>query len=359
MKRKAIIPLVLGLAIGLLAVKFGIDAIRRAQASNPVQKTITVVQAKVDINAYDEIRMDMVDVMETVENSLVPPNERIGEVQKAVGRVTGKAIPRGSPVLASMLAPEGTPPGLTGRIPAGFRACSVKIDEVTGVAYQLKPGDWVDVSVVMDVESGRRGKKEMLSEVILQRIQVAAIGYESTPDNEKSLTKVKPAKSATLLVQEQDVPKLHLASTRGRITLAMRGDEDTTVSKTPAKAYGSDLGSQDAVAALPPRPNPMAQLSTMLAQHEAAEPEPHSVMVFHGSGRGAQATAMEQITFAGPNSSKIVEMSIGGPSRAAATLRGGARAPQPSGLSAPANPNSNAVPVMPDSVIDDDEDFND
>jgi pilus assembly protein CpaB len=364
MKRKAIIPLVLGLAIGLLAVKFGVDAIRRAQASGQAQKTITVVQARIDINAYDEIRPDMVEATETVENSLVPANDRVSDLNQALKRVTAKFIPKGSPVLLSMLAPEGTAPGLSGRIPTGFRACSVKIDESTAVSYQIKPGDWVDVTVVMDVETGRKGKKETIAEVILQHVQVAAVGYESTPENEKSLTKVKPAKSATLLVKEEDVPKLHLATTRGKITLAMRGDKDTEVSGNSAIAYEGDIGPRVTDPAPPQlQPDLLKQLAMGLATRNfEPEPEPHPVMVFHGSAGGRQATAMEQITFESAKSAKIVEMSVGGPSRAASTIRGARpQAGQPVAVPMPTPIQTpEGFPFQPDGDLNiEDEEYND
>lgn len=340
MKRKAIIPLVLGLVIGLLAVKLAVDAIGRAQASGQSVKTISIVQAKIDINAYDEIRPDMIQTTETVENSLVPPAERFGNSEAVVGRVTGKYVAKGSPILASMLAPEGTPAGLTGRIPAGFRASSVKIDETTSVGYQIKPGDWVDVIVVMDIDTGVRGKKETIAEVILQRVQVAAIGFESAPETDKGLTKVKPAKSATLLVRDEDVPKLHLASTRGKVTLAMRGDTDTSLGKAGI-AYGSEIGgSTPTMPQAQPQPTQpstqviptgfLAAAPPAMPTKTVKPPMPHSVMVFHGSSGGGKPIAVEQIVFESPDSFKILEVTPGAPTRAAAAMRGIRPTAQPS-----------------------------
>ena len=154
MKRTAIIPLVLGLGIGLLAVKFGVDSIRKAQASIAARQSVTVVRAKQDIAAYEGIQKDMVETVETADSLFAPATERMDKVETAIGRVTSKPIPKNAPVLLSMLAPVGTRPGMVGRIPPGYRAVSVKIDEVSGVAYQVQPGDWVDVIVVMDVDTG-------------------------------------------------------------------------------------------------------------------------------------------------------------------------------------------------------------
>jgi len=324
MKRRAMVPLILGLVIGLVAVKFAVDSIRKAQASNQAKQTFSLVRAKLDIDAHAELRPEMLEMIETSDAQLAPANERIEKLELATGRVTAKAIPKSVPVLLSMLSPEGTRAGMVGRIPPGFRAVSVKIDEVSGVAYQLQPGDWVDVIVVMDIDTGTRGKKETMAEVILQHVQVAAIGYGTSSEAEAATSKVKPAKSATLLIPEEEVPKLHLAGTRGKITLAMRGEDDKTL-ETPTVAYGSDILSglrpvaPTPTSATPVEPSPAPVVTRRPAPVEP-EPLPHAVMVFHGTTAGKAGTAVERITFENAHSGKIVEMGLGGPTRASAVM---------------------------------------
>lgn len=325
MNRRAIIPLVVGLGIGLLAVKFAINTIRKAQASSESNKTVTVVRAKLDISAHEEIQKDMVETVETADSLFAPANERMDKVDMAIGRVAAKPIPKNAPVLLSMLAPEGTRAGMVGRIPQGYRAVSVKIDEVSGVAYQMQPGDWVDVIVVMDIDAGTKGKKETVAEVILQHIQVAAIGYGTNPEADASQSKMKPAKSATLLVPEEDVPKLHLAGTRGKITLAMRGEDDKS-QNSPAVAYGSEImkgGGGPEPAAPVEAAKPASTPPTVTKRlPPPPEPEPHSVIVFHGATMTGQATTMEQITFENAQSSRIMSMAQGAPTRASAMMTG-------------------------------------
>jgi Flp pilus assembly protein CpaB len=237
--------------------------------------------------------------------------------------VASKPIPKNTPVLLSMLAPPGTRPGMVGRIPPGFRAVSVKIDEVSGVAYQVQPGDWVDVIVVMDVETGARGKKETIAEVILQHVQVAAIGQGTGEAEPAKGAQMKPAKSATLLVPEIEVPKLHLAGTRGKITLAMRGEDDKTPT-LPARAYGSEIMNATRTASAepaPPAPAPPPPPQVTRRVPAPPEPEPHPVLVFRGSMTN-QAKSVERITFESAHSARILEMSQGGPTRASAMMSG-------------------------------------
>jgi len=324
MKRKAIIPLMLGLVIGLVAVKALMSAIRKAQASTQATATMPTVVAKQDINAYEEIRQEMIEVIETSDTKLIPSIERLDSLEKVKGRVVGKSIPKGLPIFASMLTPEGTRPGMVGRIPTGFRAVSVKIDEVTGVSYQIKPGDWVDVTVVIDIETGSR-EKETMAEVILQRVQVVAIGQGATNEQEAaSGTKVKPAKSATLLVHEDDVPKLHLAGTRGKLTLALRGEDDEEISE-PATAYHNDYAAGPKFAKGLSMPEPIPAKSDTVkkpTRPRPAEPvaPPHTVTVYRPVKGAMPGTGIERITFENAYSSHIVDVTQGSPSRAAATM---------------------------------------
>jgi len=340
MKGKAIIPLALGLCIGLIAVKFGVDAVKRARGSVTAQETVKVVRAKVDIDAYAELKPEMLELIDAPSSSLIPANERFATIEELVskidekdnkpGRVTAKAIPQFSPVLAAMLAPPGTQAGMIGRIPEGFRAVSAKIDEVTGVAYQIKPGDWVDVIVVMDVQSDNRrnAKRQTIAEVILQNIQVAAIGQDANVQQAGGTAKVAAAKSATLLVAETDVPKLHLAATRGKITLAMRGKGDI-VSKEMSVVRDTDvfaaLKDDERVAELEAR---MAEMhaqqkaaGSKTAQAPVADPDtPHSIVVRKGSTLSGVAESVERITFENANSSNIIGVSEGAGRGAAASL---------------------------------------
>ena len=51
------------------------------------------------------------------------------------------------------------------------------------------------------------------------------------------------------------------------------------------------------------------------------EPEPHAVLVFHGSAVGDKPAALEWITFEDADSSKIIAVTKGLPTRASATMR--------------------------------------
>jgi pilus assembly protein CpaB len=153
--------------------------------------------------------------------SALAPKMIFSDPKELVGRVTTQTIPQGTPVVPTLLAPKGTPAGMTARIKDGYRAVAVKVDEVVGVAGWVKPGCRVDVVAVM---TGRRGSEsETISKVILQNVEVLAVGQDIGTSGE---TAAAVAKTVTLLVRPDAVTRLHLASTKGTVRLAMRNQSD-------------------------------------------------------------------------------------------------------------------------------------
>ncbi len=234
MRKVAIIPLMGGLVIGGLAIKLGLNSIQQAKASARVA-TVNVVVARDEIQATSEIDETMLQLVQTPVTPLLG-EDSFTDMSKLIGRVTEKTVPVGAVIREELLAPPGTPAGLMVRIPAGFRAVSVKINEFSGVAYQLRPGNFVDVIAVMQV--GRT--RETVSRIILQQIEVIAVGRALTESDKDGKGKV--AKSVTLLVRNSDVPKLHLAETNGKVTMAMRSPDDNLVADSGKSSESELLG---------------------------------------------------------------------------------------------------------------------
>ena len=304
MKGKALIPLALGAVVGLVAIKFLVDTVQRAQGESP--ETITTFVAKVDVPASIELSAEMLAQVETPKSPLVPEGA-FTKAEDLIGRVTSKSIPQGSVISPLSLAPPGTHPGLTERIEEGFRAVSLRIDDVTGVAGQIRPGDFVDVIVVMRVNRGR--KTATISRIILQKIKVIAVGQNLGSSAETS--SATPARSVTLLVRDVDVPKLHLAQTQGTITLAMRGADDRLI---PDTGYASTLDWQE-----PPQDpdtDPQSAVAGRLDQALAAAgpvetAKPFAVTVINGPLCRPGGTTVQRVTYENHSSMKVVAIETG------------------------------------------------
>lgn len=215
MKSRAIIPLVVGLAVGGIAIKVFVNVLRKAKASN-VSDTVEVVRAAADIAPTIEIGESMVTVV-AVPKPLLPDGV-FTDPKQVVGRVSSQMIPKGMPVVPSLLAPEGTPPGMVAMIQDGYRAVAIQVDEITGVGGFIKPGARVDVVMVV---SGQ-GRNSNISRVILQNVEVLAVGQKTETSGQGAAV----TRSVTVLVKPEEASKLHLASTKGKLRLAMRSQDD-------------------------------------------------------------------------------------------------------------------------------------
>lgn len=248
MKSRAIIPLVVGLGLGVVAVKMFFGVLKNAKGAN-TGETVELLCAATDIPPAVEVTEAML-VTKAVPKAFVP-KMAFYKKSEVVGRVTSMVVPGGSPIVASVLAPPGTPPGMAVRIPDGHRAVAVQIDEYAGVAGWLKPETRVDVIAMM--MGKRSGPSEAYSKVILQDVLVLAVGQDMgiKGDPNASVTK-----SVTLALKPVDVPKLHLAASKSgsKLRLAMRGQNDRDVSALPVTTDNDLLIGQSSAPSTAPSP---------------------------------------------------------------------------------------------------------
>jgi pilus assembly protein CpaB len=221
MKNRAIIPLVIGLGVGLVAVKLSVDVVQKARAAGGNDDMLSVVVAQQMIPMGVEIKPAMLSVARSSKS--LAPQGGFSDPEKLAGRVVRSPVLKGMPVIEEMLSAPGTPAGLSSLVPAGYRAVAVKVEEETSVAGFLKPGCRVDVVALLSVRGAKGGASQMISKVLLQDVTIGAVGQSLTGDAESSATL---SRSVTLLVKPEEVPVLHLAATQGKIRLAMRHYDD-------------------------------------------------------------------------------------------------------------------------------------
>ena len=122
------------------------------------------------------------------------------------------------------VAPVSTPvppAGLVPLIPQGFRAVSVRVNDVIGVAGFVLPGSHVDVIATAGEQ------KDVLSRVVLSDVTVLASGADHAVEHKHN--DPVTASVVTLALEPADTERLAIVADRGRITLTLRneGDHDT------------------------------------------------------------------------------------------------------------------------------------
>jgi pilus assembly protein CpaB len=212
------------------------------------------------------------------------PAGSFSKPEDLVGRGLIMPVMSNEPFLPSKLAAKEAGAGLPPVIPEGQRALSVRVNDVVGVAGYVLPGTRVDVVATMNPT---QNQTDMTSKVILTNVQVVAAGTKIEQDD-----KNKPIQVAvvTLLVNPDEAEKLTLASTEGKIQLALRNPLDKTAPPThgirPAPLMGSGPVRRVASA------NPSPRQPQAAAAPPAPAPAP-TVEIIRGDKRAQEVVAQE------------------------------------------------------------------
>src|SRR6185436_5421675 len=278
------------LVFGLLAAVTVSRYLSSAQAYGRDQNRVVV--AKVAIPIGTKIIPEQVMAVQFSKEST--PDGVFESVEKLVGRVAVVNIAPREPVTENRLAPVGTAGGLSSVIPEGYRAMTVKVDDVVGISGFIQPGTLVDVVVVITPEDQLSGKGP-ISKIVLQNIKVLANGQNiDKPDNQRDANSVK---AVTLQVTPEQAEKLALASTEGRLQLVMRNSIDQGDEETKGVNKRTLLGGDRAVPAPEPgslkseqpkqevRPRPVQRRASAEPEAKPAAPAPPraSVEVIEGT----------------------------------------------------------------------------
>ena len=198
--------------------------------------TRPVVVAAADLDVGAELRREDLRIIDWPANGV--PANAIGDPKDVIGRGIVLPVIENEPILPNKLSQVGGGGGLPPAIPPGLRAVSVRVNEVIGVAGYVLPGTHVDVvATVSPTGSGA----DMTSKVVLTNVQVLAAGTKIERDGSDK-NKPMPVSVVTLLVNPEEAERLTLASTEGKIQLALRNPLDTGAPVTPGIKPGMLLG---------------------------------------------------------------------------------------------------------------------
>lgn len=238
--KKLIIAALAAIAFGLIAAVSVYRYLASAQAYT--RNLSNVVVAKVEIPVGSRIIAEWLEVAQFPKN--VTPEGTFQKIDdKLLDRVVVTRISPREPLTESRLAPVGSAGGLSSVIPEGYRAMTVKVDDVVGVSGFIQPGTLVDVVTVISPPQGA-GQQDRISKIVLQNIKVLASGQNiDKPKNEKEAERVK---SVTLQVTPEQAEKLALASTEGQLQLVMRNSVDQGDEATPGANKSSLLSGERA-----------------------------------------------------------------------------------------------------------------
>jgi pilus assembly protein CpaB len=196
-------------------------------------RPVVVAVANLDLGA--SLRPEDVRTIDWPAESV--PAGAFEHVEDVVGRGLIQPVVQNEAILPNKLASKDAGAGLPPVIRPGYRALSVRVNDVIGVAGYVLPGTRVDVVATINPT---QQATDITSKVVLTNVEVLASGTKIERDTEQG--KPIAVSVVTLLVNPAEAEKLTLASTEGKIQLALRNPLDpaapTTTGIRPAALLG-------------------------------------------------------------------------------------------------------------------------
>jgi pilus assembly protein CpaB len=152
------------------------------------------------------------------------PKGVVFQPKDAVNRVVLFPMNSNEPLLISKLSGTTTVEGVSSTIEQGYRAVSVQITDVSGVAGLIQTNSRVDV---LFTRPGTMA--EATTSTILQNVKVLSTG-RLIPTGQTVDPRTPKSPVVTLVLKPEDAQKLELAKNQGRISLSLRNPLDTSES---------------------------------------------------------------------------------------------------------------------------------
>ena len=255
------IALVLALGAVFLAQRL-LTQQQAAVVAPPPVETISVVVAGAQIPALEKIQAGQVKVLQVPKSSLPfdasLPNGGLNfynDPAEVIGKLATQTLYPNEFIVRNRLRDSKSGSTLSNLLAPSMRAVSVRVDDVTGVAGFLVPGNRVDILV-----NQKALDSELLTtRLLLQNVKVIAVDQTAATDDDG-----KPIMAHTITVElrPQDASKLARAGAEGNIQMSLRNPKDDVL--LPESAFVAHderprpkpVTAPEQISALPPSPPP-------------------------------------------------------------------------------------------------------
>ncbi|QTO46132.1 Flp pilus assembly protein CpaB [Burkholderia latens] len=140
------------------------------------------------------------------------------------GALLRNGVAAGAPIRAENVIPAGAPDFLAAALQPGMRAISVPVDDVSGNAGLIQPGDFVDVVLTQQIGGSATTPGTFEAETVVRRARVLAVGSEFQRAKAPASAADAPvrARTVTLEVAPRTAQVVLVATRLGSLSLALR-----------------------------------------------------------------------------------------------------------------------------------------
>lgn len=156
-------------------------------------------------------------------------------------RTVIRAMEKDEALLEVKVTKPGADAGVSSRLATGMRAFAIRVDVSSGVSGFLRPGDRIDV-----YWTGRGidelGSGQAVTKLIKANVHIIAVDQIADVDR----TGPTIARTITVEVTPREVAALAQAQSSGRLSLALVGTQDNTVTSAVEVGQGDIIGEVNA-----------------------------------------------------------------------------------------------------------------
>lgn len=197
----------------------------------------SVLIARQDIPRGTKVTADMLESA-IVPRQFVQPRAATS-LDRIAGMITTAPISKGEQITMTKLTftPQAEGGGLASVTPIGKRAITISVNEISSVAWMVKPGDYVDVIANIPIPVRTPQGKEATQEAmvsVLQNILVLAIGQDmgvspQQADRQAKTESKPPSPLVTLALDSKEASLLAFLQEQTKIRLILRSVADSKV----------------------------------------------------------------------------------------------------------------------------------
>ncbi|HYE79442.1 MAG TPA: Flp pilus assembly protein CpaB, partial [bacterium] len=236
--------IIIAIALSVAVVLFNYMYINSVKQEYESGDFAWIVRAKEPVEAFNVVNPDQIEVVrvdaKTAQGNMISlPGRTISPagqqylLNQVQFHITKAPLPEGIMVSQAMVA-ENLDDAFSRKIPEGMRAVTVNVDDTTGVAGLIRPGDRIDLVGNFEVQAGTTAKgfpiQGLFTQTILQNVEVLAVGKDAgiglseelVQDALQAQKQFSKPTSITLAVSPEDAQKVIHVRNAGTLSASLR-----------------------------------------------------------------------------------------------------------------------------------------
>ena len=226
MKKIYLFAIIIAIITGFAVFLFASELQRNSMIKDNEPETVAVVVAAIDIQVNNVITADMLATVLYPKDTV--PATAITDISQIVGKNAKYPIFKNEQILSEKVFVTGQVENeeLAARIKDGYRAFTIAVDNITGIAGNLTVGDKIDIIITRTVDN------VTTTSYLMQNINIIAIGSASQYAGNPSI-KLTDYSSITLEVPAKDCVMLNHNIVNGFVKIVLRGIGDSETLTVP------------------------------------------------------------------------------------------------------------------------------